>query len=112
MLADCGLTHYKDEDIKNKLLEIAPKEKDLIDKSNFGEIAGSYVKSCQLSPRVIVDSFCSIEESLREDIALLKASPLIRKDTQIVGLKYDINTGVVSEVKEAVSEFPLLLKLC
>jgi carbonic anhydrase len=43
-----------------------------------------------------------MEESVREDIALLKASPWIRKDVQIVGLKYDINTGVLSEVDSAV----------
>jgi carbonic anhydrase len=41
----------------------------------------------------------SIEESVREDIALLKASPLIKKTTQIVGLSLDIFTGVLTEVK-------------
>lgn len=46
----------------------------------------------------------SIEDSIREDLALLKASPLIKKDTQIVGLKYDIATGVLTEVKEINSE--------
>ena len=39
----------------------------------------------------------SVEESIKEDIALLRASPLIRKDTQIVGLKYEIDTGLLSE---------------
>ena len=41
----------------------------------------------------------SVEESIREDLELLKASPLIRKDTQIVGVKYDISTGLLSEVE-------------
>jgi carbonic anhydrase len=40
----------------------------------------------------------SIEDSIRTDLRLLKASPLIKKDTQLVGLKYDIQTGVLSEV--------------
>ena len=41
----------------------------------------------------------SIEDSVREDIAILKASPLIKKSTQIIGLKYDIETGLLSEVE-------------
>ena len=52
----------------------------------------------------IVDQNGSIEDSVREDIALLKASPLIKRDTQIVGLKYDIDTGVLSEVKDSKGE--------
>jgi len=40
----------------------------------------------------------SVEDSIREDLALLKASPLIKKTTQIVGLKLDINTGILTEV--------------
>jgi carbonic anhydrase len=35
---------------------------------------------------------------------ILKNSPLIRKDTQLVGLKYDIVTGLLSEVTPAKSE--------
>jgi carbonic anhydrase len=42
----------------------------------------------------------SIEDSVREDVALLKASPLISKSTQIVGLAYDIMTGVLTEVTD------------
>lgn len=36
-------------------------------------------------------------------MAILKASPLIKKSTQIVGLAYDIETGLLREVdgKEA-----------
>jgi carbonic anhydrase len=48
--------------------------------------------------------YYSIEESIREDVAILKASPLIRKDTQIVGVKYDINTGILSQVEDDRSE--------
>lgn len=46
----------------------------------------------------------SVEESIREDLKLLTASPLIRKDTQLVGLKYDIATGLLSEVTPSKSE--------
>jgi carbonic anhydrase len=42
----------------------------------------------------------SIEETVQDDVALIRASPLIKKTTQIVGLAYDIHTGVLTEVKE------------
>ena len=45
-----------------------------------------------------------IEESVREDIAIIKASPLIKKDTQIIGLAYDVNTGILTEVEEVQRE--------
>jgi carbonic anhydrase len=80
------MTHWHDSDIKKALLELAPSDKDKIEAQKFGEIKGS------------------VEESVREDVALLKASEWIRKDTQIVGLKYDISTGELSEVSEGKSE--------
>jgi len=83
---DCGMTHFHDDAIKEALLEIAPQEKASLEASKFGEIKGS------------------IEESVLEDLALIRASPLIKKTTQIVGLKYDIFTGVLTQVKEAQSE--------
>jgi carbonic anhydrase len=36
---------------------------------------------------------------VREDVALIKASPWIKKTTQIVGLKYDIHTGILTQVE-------------
>jgi len=49
--------------------------------------------------------FCaSVQDSVKEDVALLKASPLINNTTNIVGLVYDIKTGLLSEVKETESE--------
>ncbi|KAH6718747.1 carbonic anhydrase [Leptodontidium sp. MPI-SDFR-AT-0119] len=83
---DCGMTHFHDDAIKKALIEVAPGEKESIEGSKFGEIAGS------------------IEESVLEDLALLRASPLIKKTTQIVGLKYDIHTGVLTQVHESKSE--------
>ncbi|KAJ6108332.1 hypothetical protein N7523_009655 [Penicillium sp. IBT 18751x] len=80
---DCGLTHFHDADIKKALLEIAPHEQGVIEASQFGEITGS------------------IEDSVREDIAVLKASPLIKKSVKFIGLKYDINTGLLTEVPES-----------
>ncbi|KAL2066923.1 hypothetical protein VTL71DRAFT_1347 [Oculimacula yallundae] len=83
---DCGMTHFHDDAIKKALFEIAPGEKELIDRTKFGEITGS------------------IEESVLKDLALLRASPLIKKSTQIVGLKYNIHTGILTQVLESKSE--------
>ncbi|KAH8911507.1 carbonic anhydrase [Coniochaeta sp. PMI_546] len=80
---DCGLTHFHDADIKDELIKIAPQEKDTINTSKYGEIVGS------------------IEDSLKEDVAFLNDSPFIQPGTRIVGLKYDINTGLVTKVEEA-----------
>jgi carbonic anhydrase len=41
---------------------------------------------------------CSLEESIREDVAILRNSPLIKKTTQIIGLSLDLNTGKLTEV--------------
>jgi len=79
---DCGMIHFHDDDIKKALIELAPEEKASIEAMKFGEIKGS------------------IEESVRADLAVLKASPLIKKTTQLVGLKLDISTGILTEVKD------------
>ena len=43
--------------------------------------------------------FQDIEESVREDMELLKASPLIPEDVVISGAVYDVDTGLISDVK-------------
>lgn len=48
--------------------------------------------------------YSSVQQTVKEDVALLKASPFIQKDIQIVGLVYDTNTGILTEVKEHESE--------
>jgi carbonic anhydrase len=40
----------------------------------------------------------SIEDTIRGDVALIRQSPLVGKDVQVVGLKYDTFTGLLSEV--------------
>ncbi|KAK5118536.1 hypothetical protein LTR85_008001 [Meristemomyces frigidus] len=77
---DCGMMHFHDAAIKKALTGIAPEEKQAIEGSAFGEIAGS------------------IEESVKEDLALLKASPLIKSTTQLLGMRYDTETGVLTVV--------------
>lgn len=43
--------------------------------------------------------FTDMEESVREDIALLRNSPLIPDDVQIFGAVYDVDTGRMIEVQ-------------
>ncbi|MBM7635518.1 beta-class carbonic anhydrase [Streptococcus saliviloxodontae] len=43
--------------------------------------------------------FTDIEESVREDMAILKASPLIPDDVEINGGYYDVATGRITQVK-------------
>ena len=44
--------------------------------------------------------FQDIYESVREDVALLKASPLIPDDVIISGAVYDVDTGLITEVRD------------
>ncbi|KAH6608572.1 hypothetical protein Trco_001918 [Trichoderma cornu-damae] len=76
---DCGMTHFHDSRIREALVEIAPQEKDAINASKYGEIVGP----------------------LKEDVALLSSSPFVTPGTTIVGLKYDIFTGVIEKITEA-----------
>ena len=43
--------------------------------------------------------FTDVEESVREDVALLRQSPLIPDDVEISGAVYDVATGRMTEVK-------------
>lgn len=43
--------------------------------------------------------FSDVEESVREDVALLRQSPLIPADVEISGAVYDVDTGRMTEVK-------------
>lgn len=80
-MTDCGMTHFHDSKIREALLEIAPGDGEAIKSTKFGEVAGS------------------IEESVREDLAILRNSPWIREGTQLVGLKYEIETGKLTLVE-------------
>jgi carbonic anhydrase len=78
---DCGMAHWHDADFKKALLEVALSDKDNIEAAKFGEIPGT------------------VDESVKADIAFLKASPWIKESTELIGLKYDTDTGVVSVVE-------------
>lgn len=39
--SDCGFTHLTDQDCRDYLVSIAPEDRDIIEKTTFGEIRGS-----------------------------------------------------------------------
>jgi carbonic anhydrase len=45
--------------------------------------------------------FTEVEQSVRDDVDFLKASPLIPRDIPIRGFVYDVKTGRLTEVAEA-----------
>ena len=46
--------------------------------------------------------FSDVDESLREDVNLLLAEPLINSGTPIFGLSYDVATGKLKEVARGI----------
>lgn len=50
-------------------------------------------------PFLWVNVIFRIEDSVREDLAILKNSPLLKKGTQFVGLKFDTDTGKLTVVE-------------
>jgi carbonic anhydrase len=45
--------------------------------------------------------FSDVDQSVRDDVALLAAEPLILPGTPIIGLTYDVKTGALKEVAKA-----------
>ncbi|MCU9533383.1 beta-class carbonic anhydrase [Streptococcus sp. CSL10205-OR2] len=74
---DCGAQTFTNDSFKQQL------KKDLaVDVSNYDFLP-----------------FKNLEESVREDVAILKESPLIPDDVMISGAIYDVDTGRMVEIK-------------
>ncbi len=98
------MTHFHDEDIRKILLEMAPEDKEAIEAQKFGEMLDGYVSDVYFLVRGAVQeslttTLSSVESSIREDLALLKASPWVKKGIELIGLKYDTRTGLVSYIE-------------
>jgi len=76
---DCGMLCFKDSDIAG------------IIKTNLGVDVGDR----KFLP------FSDVDESVREDVALLEAEPLVKPGTSIIGLTYDVASGKLREVAKA-----------
>ena len=44
--------------------------------------------------------FSDLEQSVRDDVELIRSSPLIAKDTTVTGFIYDVKTGKIEEVAQ------------
>ena len=77
---DCGQAAFGPEAFVQRVTE------------NLGPSAGAVARSVHFLP--ITD----LEQTLREDVALLRAHPILRHDIPVTGLIYDVATGRVRQV--------------
>jgi carbonic anhydrase len=73
---DCGMGKYSDSDIRSKVMD------------DLGADAGD----------MAFLTFSDVRESVREDVELLRGSPLIARDVTVRGFVYDVKTGRLSEI--------------
>ena len=97
-LLDCGALAFTDEQVREDLRKRQPNEKS-IDTTDFGTIT-----EYAFSLRVVIPqslTFPSLEQSVKDDLAVIKGSPLMRKELaeRSYGFIYDIKTGLVSPLK-------------
>ncbi|MBV8695892.1 MAG: carbonic anhydrase [Chloroflexi bacterium] len=69
--SDCGMLTFSNEDLRNKVKQDLHANADNIDFLPFRDL----------------------EQSVRDDVAFLRSSPLIPKDITISGFIYDVKTG-------------------
>ncbi|WP_437612249.1 carbonic anhydrase [Sorangium sp. So ce834] len=74
---DCGMLTFTDEDIRRKLRQTLSADAD----------------------HVAFLPFSDLDASVRDDIALYRSSPLVRKDIPVRGFVYDVRTGRLREVE-------------
>ena len=68
---DCGMLTFSNEDLRTKIKQDLKADADHIDFLPFKDL----------------------EQSVREDVATLKASPLIPKNVEVSGYIYDVKSG-------------------
>lgn len=59
---------------------------------NLGAQAGSAVEALDFQP------FSDLDQAVRDDVALLKATPTVADTTVITGWVYEVETGKVRQV--------------
>jgi carbonic anhydrase len=77
---DCGMLTFSNDDLKHKLQE------------DLGPEAGKAAAGIDFLP------FADVDQSVREDVAVIQSSPLIPKDIPIAGFVYDVHTGKLNPV--------------
>lgn len=80
---DCGMLNFSNEYIRNKIKSRSPhltaEEISDLDQKDFGE-------------------FADVDESVREDIEIIRKDPFLPKDLEVIGFVYDSFTGKTYEV--------------
>jgi len=77
---DCGMLTFSNESLRTRV------------RDELGAEAGDEVRTVDFLP------FTDVEESVHDDVAFLRSSPLIPRDISIRGFVYDVRTGRLSEV--------------
>ncbi|KAH8928740.1 carbonic anhydrase [Atractiella rhizophila] len=78
--SDCGMLTFEEPQAKDLLVQ------------RLGSAAEEHLTELALLP------FSNLEESLKEDVAFLKAHPLVDPETEIVGFIYQLQDGRVKQV--------------
>jgi carbonic anhydrase len=74
---DCGMQTFTNEDLRRRLQTELGADASEIDFLPFGDL----------------------EASVREDVATIRASPLVPRDVAVSGFVYDVRTGRLHEVR-------------
>ncbi|MCC6793463.1 MAG: carbonic anhydrase [Thermomicrobiales bacterium] len=78
---DCGLLTFSNDQIRDRIA------------ADLGETAAEAARAIDFL------AFTDLEASVREDVAFLRASPLIADDVVVHGLIYDVHTGRLTPVE-------------
>jgi carbonic anhydrase len=73
---DCGMLTFTDEQLRKQV------------EQNLG-----------VRTDIVFNTFTDEAQSVRDDIAIIKASPLLLKDIPVRGFIYDVKTGKIGEVQ-------------
>jgi carbonic anhydrase len=77
---DCGMLTFTNDVIRAKLAE------------DLGPAAGAAAQSVDFLP------FPDLEQSVRDDLEIIRSSPLLRHDVPVTGFVYDVTTGRLQRV--------------
>jgi carbonic anhydrase len=77
---DCGLSAISNDQIRARIAE------------DLGTAAAGVAQEIDFLP------FTDLEQSVREDVELIRASPLIADDVSVYGFIYDVRTGRLCQV--------------
>ena len=77
---DCGMLTFTNESVRAKI------------SADLGAAAGAAAEKVDFLP------FGDLEQSVRDDVAIVASSPLVQPGTVVRGYVYDVKTGAVTPV--------------